>query len=205
MSQSDPCTEEPKLGPCRGYFRRFYYSPQLDECRSFVYGGCHGNRNNFHGFGACTAFCQNKILDEYTDDQRVTILIPNENGTMEAVHQSELRESETSQRQIPVVDVTQEEWKTEILYNDPCSLPPAKGPCLSLLSRYFYDQKTESCQKFTYGGCGGNRNNFLDMKECEMQCLQKPEVEKMVVASSKSGYSTGKLWFWNDQTWEERL
>lgn len=35
--------------------------------------------------------------------------------------------------------------------------------------RYF-DTKEKVCKTFTYGGCGGNGNNYESQRECEIQC-----------------------------------
>ncbi|KAG8229260.1 hypothetical protein J437_LFUL010223 [Ladona fulva] len=32
-------------GPCRGFFRAVYYSPETRRCENFVYSGCGGNKN----------------------------------------------------------------------------------------------------------------------------------------------------------------
>ncbi|GIY10892.1 hypothetical protein CEXT_299991 [Caerostris extrusa] len=47
------------------------------------------------------------------------------------------------------------------------------GPCLAVLRRFYYDSGTRSCEKFTYGGCYGNDNNFHTQKECEEACLRE--------------------------------
>ena len=37
---------------------------------------------------------------------------------------------------------------------------------MSVLSRYYYDYRSNSCRQFTYGGCGGGVNNFPSFWEC---------------------------------------
>lgn len=36
------CTLRPEPGPCKGLFKKFYYDPAQNACRSFIYGGCQG-------------------------------------------------------------------------------------------------------------------------------------------------------------------
>ncbi|XP_077584107.1 carboxypeptidase inhibitor SmCI-like [Stigmatopora nigra] len=56
---------------------------------------------------------------------------------------------------------------------NPCHLPRAEGPCRGLLTRYFFDDQSQQCKRFYYGGCFGNANNFNSMSDCEAKCHQK--------------------------------
>nr|CDS22657.1 Papilin [Echinococcus granulosus] len=51
-----------------------------------------------------------------------------------------------------------------------CLLEMDHGPCFALLLRYAYDKKLDQCVEFTFGGCGGNKNNFETLEECEKNC-----------------------------------
>jgi len=51
---------------------------------------------------------------------------------------------------------------------DKCFLPPSVGACS--MPRYFYNASALECQRFIYGGCDGNSNNFESMKLCEEEC-----------------------------------
>ncbi|XP_068185991.1 tissue factor pathway inhibitor a isoform X2 [Antennarius striatus] len=53
---------------------------------------------------------------------------------------------------------------------NPCDLPEAPGPCRGLVSRYFFDSKSQQCKFFYYGGCFGNANNFRKMADCQARC-----------------------------------
>ena len=51
-----------------------------------------------------------------------------------------------------------------------CGLEKDVGPCKALLERYFYNPKTNVCEEFSYGGCGGNKNNFESKEACQAEC-----------------------------------
>jgi len=57
-----------------------------------------------------------------------------------------------------------------------CRGPPASGYCLAYFVRYYYDVEGETCKKFIYGGCGGNKNNFGSMEQCQETCSSKTDV-----------------------------
>ncbi|XP_078260690.1 carboxypeptidase inhibitor SmCI-like [Rhinoraja longicauda] len=58
--QRNPCDLEASGGPCRGYFRRYFYNKPAKKCEQFIYGGCFGNRNNFRTKQDCRKICQKK-------------------------------------------------------------------------------------------------------------------------------------------------
>ncbi|KAG6445177.1 trypsin inhibitor [Manduca sexta] len=51
------CLQELKTGMCFGYFPRYGYDPSIKQCKKFVYGGCHGNQNNFATLEECEKTC----------------------------------------------------------------------------------------------------------------------------------------------------
>uniref|UniRef100_H9GVY4 BPTI/Kunitz inhibitor domain-containing protein n=1 Tax=Anolis carolinensis TaxID=28377 RepID=H9GVY4_ANOCA len=54
-----------------------------------------------------------------------------------------------------------------------CHLLPNPGPCRAVVPRYFYNPKSNRCEKFIYGGCHGNKNNFETLKDCHYTCVGK--------------------------------
>lgn len=54
--------------------------------------------------------------------------------------------------------------------DDACILPKDAGPCRAAFKRYFFDKTIGQCKQFIYGGCLGNKNNFLSLKECQIKC-----------------------------------
>ena len=56
-------------------------------------------------------------------------------------------------------------WKRPAL----CNLNKKTG-CEAAFPRFFFNKKTGKCEKFIYGGCGGNKNNFKKKTSCEITC-----------------------------------
>ena len=55
-----------------------------------------------------------------------------------------------------------------------CEQPVVIGPCDGAFPRYAYNPKTEQCEKFSFGGCQGNDNNFMTAAKCEKTCDAEP-------------------------------
>ena len=57
-----------------------------------------------------------------------------------------------------------------ILISEICALPEDSGNCLAYNKNWRYDNLDGTCKEFTFGGCGGNKNNFGTRGECERFC-----------------------------------
>jgi len=65
-------------------------------------------------------------------------------------------------------------------------LPKKTGHCRALIYRYYYNDKTQLCEQFVYGGCGANENNFPHVEDCISRCTEattQVEVQKMIKAA----------------------
>ncbi|PIO37532.1 hypothetical protein AB205_0141750, partial [Aquarana catesbeiana] len=51
------CDQLLKPDSCKGYIPRYYYDKETGTCKSFIYGGCGGNENNFTTKEKCEAMC----------------------------------------------------------------------------------------------------------------------------------------------------
>lgn len=51
-----------------------------------------------------------------------------------------------------------------------CKLPLAFGSGDANLKRWYFDQNTQNCIPFSYGGMHGNQNNFLTQQQCQQIC-----------------------------------
>ncbi|KAF8777254.1 Kunitz-type serine protease inhibitor 1 like protein [Argiope bruennichi] len=51
-----------------------------------------------------------------------------------------------------------------------CYQPKDPGNCRMHILNWYYDSAGKRCERFVYGGCGGNRNNFETLEECMEKC-----------------------------------
>jgi hypothetical protein len=60
---------------------------------------------------------------------------------------------------------------------DVCDLPIVGGPCDAYIPRWAFNARTGQCERFIYGGCGGNHNNFESKERCEEVCGPRDRCE----------------------------
>lgn len=60
----------------------------------------------------------------------------------------------------------------QFLSIDQCQLPKVEGPCRGDFRQWYYDQNSDRCFQFRYGGCQGNSNRFHDRQSCESRCAR---------------------------------
>ena len=53
---------------------------------------------------------------------------------------------------------------------DRCTLQPDSGLCRAYIPSYFYNVTSGDCERFIYGGCGGNENRFPTAADCAANC-----------------------------------
>ncbi len=56
------CVLAPARGPCRANINRFYFDSASGTCKTFDYGGCGGNGNNFLTKANCMQSCSGESL-----------------------------------------------------------------------------------------------------------------------------------------------
>lgn len=55
-------------------------------------------------------------------------------------------------------------------FADICSQKRDSGICPGNVPRFYFDKTLGRCQLFSYGGCGGNSNNFETLDQCVAHC-----------------------------------
>nr|QHR82827.1 serine protease inhibitor 3 [Vipera anatolica senliki] len=139
---------------------RFFYNVTSKSCEPFVYHGCPGNRNRYHTLEECKRYCGQIVKLGFCPPSPRGALVPCQT---DCLHDGNCQEMDKCcsygcalRCMKPVTDL--------------CQLPAEEGPCDLKLQRWFYDPKTQRCQKFTFGGCAGNANNFKKRRWCRLKC-----------------------------------
>ncbi|GFO28193.1 kunitz/bovine pancreatic trypsin inhibitor domain protein [Plakobranchus ocellatus] len=156
------CYLPPETGICKAYFQRYYYNSQTESCERFVYGGCRGNSNNFRTQQECDDECRSRILPQ-----------PSENSQTQGQEGTGGNESETGSG-IPDGPHAN------------CLLPKVVGRCRAAFPRFYYNNRTNSCERFIFGGCRGNANNFKRLTDCQQRCGLTANQSRVVGNQSRS-------------------
>ena len=150
-------------GPCKAYIRRYYFDKEAGECKVFIYGGCEGNANNFKTLAACLETCNTCLLPEETG--RCRAYFPRYYFDKEAGECKEFIYGgcDGNANRFESLAACQMTCNT-------CLLPEETGPCRAYFPRFYFNKRAGKCQKFIYGGCDGNANNFRTKRACNEKC-----------------------------------
>ncbi|XP_039198314.1 kunitz-type serine protease inhibitor bitisilin-3-like [Crotalus tigris] len=158
------CTTFPNASErCGEPKHRFFYNVTSKSCEPFVYHGCPRNRNRYHTLEECKRYCGKIEKPGYCPPSPRGALVP---CLAECFHDGSCKETKkccsygcSLRCMEPVTDL--------------CQLPVEEGPCDLKLPRWFYNPKTQRCQKFDFGGCAGNANNFKKRRWCRLRCRKR--------------------------------
>lgn len=64
---------------------------------------------------------------------------------------------------------------------DICSYPVNPGPCSFHIQSWYYNNGTQRCEPFVYGGCEGNPNRFESEEICHRYCVARYEGKDILV------------------------
>ncbi|KFD55347.1 hypothetical protein M514_03687 [Trichuris suis] len=174
------CLLQKDTGPCKGYVIKWYFDVRTRKCEQFAYGGCGGNLNNFDSKQECETDCLEEIKSYGICGQ------PMNAGPCHASLQRWYFSLESQQcerfyyggclgnsNNFESLEDCEERCLEKMTTSSICGQPMEAGPCRAALTRWYFNSYTRMCEQFTYGGCGGNSNNFESKLECEHQCYNE--------------------------------
>ncbi|OXB82266.1 UNVERIFIED_CONTAM: hypothetical protein H355_007963 [Colinus virginianus] len=179
---AEHCLTPKKVGWCRGSFPRWFYNPTLQQCQEFIFGGCKPNKNNYLREEECQLACRN-VKGSISGRQ-----MPVCNGNCQASSfrckdgcciDAYLECDETPDCADGSDEVYCEQYAHEFnrlqkinvtRKQAHCVDLPDTGQCTESIPRWYYNPFSEKCDRFTYGGCDGNMNNFKEEEECMKSC-----------------------------------
>ncbi|CAF3509066.1 unnamed protein product [Rotaria socialis] len=191
----DQCTQPVEVGPCKGEFTRYFYDVVTGQCRSFMYGGCKKNKNNFVTLKDCLKVCveprqkdiclQPRIIGT-CQERRPTWYFDMVERECKLFQYSGCKGNHNQFGSKEECDLSCSSLKTsETLTNDiksACHLPMVRGNCDQQISRWYFNPADQYCHSFQYTGCHGNANSFESEQDCRQICEAK---EKDICAFEK--------------------
>ncbi|CAI4225042.1 unnamed protein product [Auanema sp. JU1783] len=184
----EACQMKIAVGTCKGAFESWYYEVATGSCVTFKYSGCGGNGNRFTSQQACEDLCvapaaqvipdgppgSNAVCDEAKDtgpcNNFTTKWYYNKaDGTCARFHYGGCQGTGNRFE-------NEQDCKAACSnHKDLCSLPKVQGPCSGKHLYYYFNQATNKCETFTFGGCLGNTNRFSTVEECNARCPQQQQ------------------------------
>jgi hypothetical protein len=158
----DICNLQLDAGRCEGHFESFFYNIATGLCEPFQYTGCGGNANRFHTRDQCESLCLRGAPARLGS---VASFAPQPNPDPAAAL---LAGQNNLVRPAPPV-----EYPTRPQQQEPtseCEHPKETGPCNEFKTKWFYNKADGTCNRFHWGGCGGNNNRFDTEHECRAKC-----------------------------------
>ncbi|XP_069856316.1 kunitz-type protease inhibitor 2-like [Dipodomys merriami] len=150
----DSCLVTKVVGRCRASIPRWWYNVTDRSCHPFVYGGCEGNDNNFLSKEECLEKCAGIT-------ENVVSHAASRNGAESPVPSVPRRQDSS--------DLSEDSFN----YEEYCAAKAFTGPCRAAFPRWYFDSEKNSCDKFIYGGCRGNKNSYLSQEACMQHCFGK--------------------------------
>ncbi|XP_017062546.1 papilin isoform X2 [Drosophila ficusphila] len=171
------CGLPKETGSCSNFSVKYYFDIAYGGCARFWYGGCDGNDNRFESEAECKDTCQ-----DYTGKH--VCLLPKSSGPCTVftkkwyfdVERNRCEEFQyggcygTNNRFDSLEECQGTCAASENLPT--CEQPVESGPCSGNFERWYYDNQTDVCRPFTYGGCKGNKNNYPTEHACNYNCRQ---------------------------------
>ncbi|XP_014448436.1 kunitz-type protease inhibitor 2 [Tupaia chinensis] len=151
----DSCHVSKVVGRCRASIPRWWYNVTEGSCQQFVYGGCDGNNNNYQSKEECLKKCAGVTENAIGD------LATSRNGADSSVPSVPKRQDAD--------DLSGDTFN----YEEYCAAKAVTGPCRAAFPRWYFNAEKNACDNFIFGGCRGNKNNYLSEEACMLRCFGK--------------------------------
>ncbi|EFP00691.1 CRE-MLT-11 protein [Caenorhabditis remanei] len=184
------CLHPQDAGNCRGQFVRWFFDDKTKSCDVFTYTGCQGNGNNFASKEECMAICHKpEPTPSATPDFSQVCVNDVDAGECNGVFERFAFDAETQDCRVFTYGgcggngnnfATMQECRSRCVTAtkkppvSTCEADIDVGECAGVFSRFAFDKSINACRSFTYGGCGGNANNFATLQECTNKCVNRP-------------------------------
>ncbi|VDO28023.1 unnamed protein product [Haemonchus placei] len=181
------CLHPKDPGTCRGQFIRWYWDNERKTCDVFTYTGCQGNGNNYASREECLAICHKEATPVVAHDFSNVCKHDVDAGECNGVFQRFAFDTESGECRpftyggcggngnnfATLAECRIKCQKVALSPGNLCEHDIEVGECSGVFVRFGYDKSTNDCRQFTYGGCGGNGNNFATIQECRNVCIRK--------------------------------
>ncbi|WKY11925.1 hypothetical protein Q1695_003474 [Nippostrongylus brasiliensis] len=181
------CLHPRDPGNCRGQFIRWYWDNERKICDVFTYTGCQGNGNNYASREECLAICHKEATPVVSNDFSNVCKNDVDAGECNGVFQRFAFDTESGECRpftyggcggngnnfATLAECRIKCQKVALSPGNLCEHDIEVGECSGVFVRFGYDKSNNDCRQFTYGGCGGNGNNFATIQECRNVCVKK--------------------------------
>ncbi|KAH8295400.1 hypothetical protein KR018_010895, partial [Drosophila ironensis] len=203
------CGLPKETGTCGNFSVKYYFDTAYGGCARFWYGGCEGNANRFESEAECKDTCQ-----EYSGQH--VCLLPKSSGpctgfTKKWYFDADRNRCEEFQyggcygTNNRFDSLEQCQSTCSVSESIPtCEQPVEAGPCNGNFERWFYDNQTDICRPFTYGGCKGNKNNYPTEHACNYNCRQPGVLKEHCSLPKQTGDCSERLAKWHFSESEKR-
>ncbi|XP_019882164.2 papilin isoform X4 [Camponotus floridanus] len=195
------CGLKKDRGSCRDFTVKWFYDTDYGGCSRFWYGGCEGNENRFKTQEECKEVC-------VQPKGKAACVLPKIAGPCEGYHPTWYYDAGRKQCGQFIYGgclgnankfKTREECEELCVTPDDvdaCDQPKETGPCAGNFTRWYYNQESQTCEQFIYGGCKANNNNFPTEIACHQQCLTPGRRKDLCTLPRAEGTCTEKQSRW---------
>ncbi|ODN06591.1 Kunitz-type protease inhibitor 2 [Orchesella cincta] len=156
---SNPCLLPKDSGPCKSDNLRYFFDSAAGKCRPFIFGGCHGNNNNFITEQDCLQSCSNhRPTKDFVDNTTVSVVPHLASPSFISLGHGQQR---------PQKIVSPSSFDVPRI-SEKCNLGSSTSSCPDEIVRYYYDSLMRKCRPFI--SCPGNTDNFPSKESCMREC-----------------------------------